>query len=159
MLISMSGRSQRDYFISSSPPQIIASAGEPNESRTSSKHFVDPSYLRKAAEVPLHFLRVLEQRNLLTWSRKRFLAGMAFSVAENQARGGRLGEACASWTSQRRSGLLEARIYWQGLAALAVRWLGPSTGSFASRLVAKWHGWVRFRQNPSILKPKSASQP
>jgi glycosyltransferase involved in cell wall biosynthesis len=132
---------------------------ESNESRTSAKHFIDPSYLRRAAAVPLQFCKVLEDQNLLTWSRKRFLAGMAFSVSENQARIGRLGEAFATWTSQRKCGLLEPRIYWQGLAALATRWLAPSAGGYASRLVAKWQGWVRFRQNPSLLTPKAALKP
>lgn len=122
--------------------------------KTSSRHFTDPTYLHGVRNLPLQFLELLTEADLLTWSRRRFLGGLVFANAENWAKIGNLKEAWRVWWSALGTGLVEARIVLPGLAALTLLRIAPIDGGIAQRAVAKWKGWVRFRQEPSLIKTK-----
>jgi glycosyltransferase involved in cell wall biosynthesis len=134
-------------------PQVDHSIrGHTFDAKTSSRHFRDPEFLLAVRNLPVRFRDILLTNHLLNWTRRRLLAGLVFGNAENWTRIGNLREALSSWKMARDADLAETCLYLLGLVALTMLRIAPKDGGIVQRLVAKWKGWVRFRQEPSLIK-------
>lgn len=125
--------------------------------KTSVRHFNDPIYIEAAERVHEKFLDILIRSGLLTWSRKRALLGLTFGTSENWVQSKQLGHAVRVWRrgcARHSAGL---RLQVGGLLMISV--LRLSARGFARRLVNKWKGWVRFRQEPALLESAAESLP
>lgn len=126
--------------------------GQEDNTKTSMRHFRDPVYIEAAERVHEKFLEVLAKSGLLTWSRQRALLGLHFGTAENWVRCKRLGKAFQVWRrgcARHRAGFgLQAA----GVLMIGVLCLNARQESFVGRVVNKWKGWVRFRQEPALLE-------
>jgi glycosyltransferase involved in cell wall biosynthesis len=122
------------------------------DTKTSVRHFKDPIYIEAAERVHEKFLEILIKNGLLTWSRLRALLGLTFGTAENWVRLRRFGLAVRVWRrgcARQRAGL---RLQVAGLLMISVLQLSPRQEGLCGRLVNKWKGWVRFRQEPALLE-------
>ncbi len=128
-----------------------------DDTKTSVRHFRDPVYIEAAERVHERFLDILTKSGLLTWSRQRALLGLTFGTAESWVRSRRLGHAVRVW----RRGCVrqDARQPLQIAGLLMIGVLGLSAGQegMGGRLVNKWKGWVRFRQEPALLEQPAES--
>ncbi|HVM99035.1 MAG TPA: glycosyltransferase [Caulobacteraceae bacterium] len=118
--------------------------------RTSLRHFLDPELIRHAEAAPRMLLDEVERAGLLTWSRRRALLGLAFGSAESWARIGERREALRAWRETCRAWSVPASLALPGALALRVTGPAASQRGWAARLVNKWKGWVRFRQEPAL---------
>jgi hypothetical protein len=119
---------------------------EEDSQRTSVKHFNDPDYAGRVDGSRRKMNRVVSDAGLMTWSRSRALAGLAFTSAEVLMRLGLPGKAKSVW----QTGCREQRAPWTvmvtGLAMLLAGRMG------AGALVNKWKGWARLRQEPGLWR-------
>jgi hypothetical protein len=136
------------YLIEPAPDHYIRA--QLDESRTSTRHFFDPEFIRRSEAVPAMLLRQVEGAGLLTWSRRRALLGLAFGSAERWARVGRLGEALRSWRETCRAWRPPSAIAIGGVVALWLTRPGAPFANLGLRLTNRWKGWVRFRQEPAL---------
>jgi glycosyltransferase involved in cell wall biosynthesis len=120
--------------------------------RTSTRHFRDPEYLRRAEAMPARFLAATTAAGLVTWSRRRATFGLAYGVAESWARLGMLGEALRCWRNARRDMNMPLVLGSQGQAMLILTWFNRRQTSYATRLINRWKGAVRFRQEPALTE-------
>lgn len=129
--------------------------GHSFDRKTSDLHFRSPDYISAVEKLPARFLELLRQHEILNWSRQRFIQGLAFGMAENWVRIGKLTHAWRAWRHQR---VLEIplHLYFGGFLALALLKLSADPVRLPHRIVNKWKGLVRFRQEPLILKNHSA---
>jgi hypothetical protein len=122
-----------------------------DKTRISVRHREDPVFIEASARTRAALFTTVESAGLLTWSRRRALLGLAFAEAESWTRRGRVLKGGRAWSKacrdQRESALLKAI----GLAMLALTALPFASNALPRRLVNKWKGWVRFRQEPDIL--------
>jgi glycosyltransferase involved in cell wall biosynthesis len=127
--------------------------------KTSVRHFKDTAYIEAAEKVQAKLLDTVMSSGLLTWSRQRALLGLTFGAAECWARSRRLERAMRVWNQG--CGQQEAPLHLQiaGLLMLCAARLGNKRNGFCSRLVNKWKGWARFRQEPLLLEPTNESSP
>jgi glycosyltransferase involved in cell wall biosynthesis len=127
--------------------------------KTSVRHYKDPAYVEAAEKVHAKLLDTVTSSGLLTWSRRRALLGLSFGAAESWVRSRRLGQAVRVWN--RGCGQQQAPLHLRiaGLSMLCAVRLGTRPNGFCSRLVHKWKGWVRFRQEPLLLKQANESLP
>ena len=126
--------------------------------RTSQRHFVDADLIRRSEAVPSLLLAEVERAGLLTWSRHRALIGLAYGAAENWARIGRLGEALRAWGEGAKAMRAPATIAATGAVALALT-RAEGRGGLGGRLVNKWKGRVRFRQEPELTPARLVPAP
>jgi glycosyltransferase involved in cell wall biosynthesis len=119
------------------------------DQKTSHLHFRSADYIRGVEKLPGRFLEILQQRQLTTWSRVRLIQGLAFSTAENWVKIGEHREASRSWGRQRELGI-PTHLYLAGRIALHLLRVSSNPNSLAQRIVNKWKGFVRFRQEPLI---------
>jgi glycosyltransferase involved in cell wall biosynthesis len=126
--------------------------GHDDETKTSVRHYKDPAYIEAAEEVQAKLFKTVTSSGLLTWSRQRALLGLSFGAAECWVRSGRLDRAIRVWN--RGCGLQQAPLHVQiaGLLMLCAVLLSARPDGFFSRLVNKWKGWARFRQEPLLLQ-------
>jgi glycosyltransferase involved in cell wall biosynthesis len=126
--------------------------------RTSQRHFVEPDLIRRSEGVPPLLLAEVERAGLLTWSRHRALIGLTYGAAENWARIGRLGEALRAWREGAKALRTPATITAAGALALALT-RTERRGGLSGRLVNKWKGRVRFRQEPELAPARLVPAP
>lgn len=133
--------------------------GQQDDTKTSMRHFRDPVYIDAAERVHEKFLDILAKSGLLTWSRKRALLGLAFGTAENWVRSRQPGRAVRVW--RRACARQDASLPLQigGLLMIGALGLSARQEGVAGRLVNKWKGWMRFRQEPALLERASESLP
>jgi glycosyltransferase involved in cell wall biosynthesis len=120
--------------------------------KTSVRHYKDPAYIEAAEKVQAKLFATITSSGLLTWSRQRALLGLSFGAAECWVRSRRLGRAIRAWNQG--CGQQHAPLHLQiaGLLMLCAARLSAREDGFCSRLVNKWKGWARFRQEPSLLE-------
>ena len=122
-------------------------------SKTSVRHFRDPVYIEAAERVPVKLLCTLRKGGQLTWSRLRALTGLCFGAAKSWVHLRRLGRALLGW--HRGCQELQAPFFLEitGHLMLCAGRLGRAAQEgILWRLVSKWKGWTRLRQEPSLLK-------
>lgn len=117
---------------------------------TSISHFKDPVFIRAAEAGRRKLLHAVQQNGLLTWSRQRALVGLGFGTAESWVRTGHGLEAARAWTRTCRELGAPMALRLSGLLMLAVTRASRADGDIPFRLVNKWKGRVRFRQDPSL---------
>jgi glycosyltransferase involved in cell wall biosynthesis len=130
--------------------------------KTSVRHFQDPTYIDAAERLQGKLLDAVKRSGLLTWSRQRALLGLTFGVAESCVRVRSLSQGMNIWN--RGCSRQQAPLHLQiaGLLMLYAARRGAGPEGLCSRLVNKWKGWVRFRQEPTLLqyaKESSATIP
>jgi glycosyltransferase involved in cell wall biosynthesis len=133
--------------------------GHDDATKTSVRHYKDPAYIEAAERVQAKLFGTITSRGLLTWSRQRAILGLSFGSAECWVGSRRLGRAMRSWN--RGCGQQQAPIYLQlaGLLMLCAARASAKKDGFGSRLVNKWKGWARFRQEPSLLELPNEGAP
>lgn len=119
--------------------------------KTSVRHFREPAYIEAADRVRMKLFSAVSNSGLLTWSRQRALLGLSFTAAESWVRSGRLGRAMQTWARGCREHQGTLQLRWTGFLMLCVRWLGAPESATSARLINKWKGWVRFRQEPALV--------
>jgi len=124
--------------------------------KTSVRHFEDPRYIVGAKQVQAKLTESVGKSGLLTWSRQRALLGLSFGIAESWVRAKNIGEAIGIWNHScaQQQGPFQVRLAG---CLLLYTLQGTGSGQFASRVVNKWKGWVRFRQEPSLLSGSRAN--
>jgi glycosyltransferase involved in cell wall biosynthesis len=127
--------------------------------KTSVRHFQDPSYIDAAERVQRKLLDEVRRSGLLTWSRQRALLGLTFGVAESCVRASSVGQAMSTWNRgcSRQQAPLHVQI--AGLLMLYAARQAATPEALCSRLVNKWKGWARFRQEPLLLEHAEESSP
>ena len=121
-----------------------------DQTRTSTRHFNDPDFIRRSEPIPGKLQGHLERAGLLSWSRRRALLGLEFGAAERWARTGRLGEGLRSWRTACRRSQAPLAIAAGGALMLRLIRLHAADTGWSSRALNKWKGWVRFRQEPAL---------
>ncbi len=142
------------YIKQTKVDHYIRRAGREAFPMTSQRRVSDPTFLRAREAFPSYLLKLLEEGNLVTRSRRDLLAGRGFTTAQCWARIGSLYNAYRCWRIQRRAGLPTLGVYLCGCLCLCLTRFEKSERGILFRLVNKWMGWVRFRleskldQNP-----------
>lgn len=133
--------------------------GHDDATKTSVRHFEDPAYIEAAEKVQTKLFDTVTSSGLLTWSRKRALLGLSFGAAECWVRLRRLVRAIQAWN--RGCGQQQASLHLQiiGLLMLCAERVSARRDGFCSRLVNRWKGWARFRQEPLLLDRPNESLP
>lgn len=126
--------------------------------KTSVRHFNDPRYIDAAEQVPAKLLDSLKKSGLLTWSRQRAILGLSFGIAESWVRAKMLAKGLHTWNRGCRQQRASLQVRIAGLLILCALEDGSRTG-FCARLVNKWKGWARFRQEPSLLENTQENSP
>jgi glycosyltransferase involved in cell wall biosynthesis len=126
--------------------------GHNDATKTSVRHYRDPAYIEATEKVQTKLFYSVTSNRLLTWSRQRALLGLSFGAAECWVRSRRLSRAIGVWS--RGCGQQRAPLHLQiaGLLMLCTARLSKRQDGVCSRLVNKWKGWARFRQEPSLLE-------
>lgn len=124
-----------------------------DRSNTSVRQFREAAYIRGIEDVPAKLLHILRAKGLMTWSRRRALHGFGFKVAESWIQSGELLRGIRSWISTYRSLEMPLPLLFSGSLMLVVTRLSRRDEDFSLRLVNKWKGWVRFRQDPALEPP------
>jgi hypothetical protein len=126
--------------------------GQNDVTKTSVRHFQDPTYVDAAERVQATLLDTTTKSGLLTWSRQRALLGLTFGVAESCVRVKSLGHALNKWNRGCRRQQAPLHLQLGGLLMLCAVRTGTMPDGVCPRLVNKWKGWVRFRQEPALLE-------
>lgn len=126
--------------------------------KTSVLHFRDSRYLERATTVRSKMASVVAEHDNMTWSRRRALTGLRFATAELWSRSGHLSRALQEWRSN-RGGDSGSLLHWSGCTMLLAARTNPSEVSPLGRAINKWKGWMRFRQEPSLLNDAEARGP
>jgi glycosyltransferase involved in cell wall biosynthesis len=130
--------------------------GHDDATRTSTRHFNDPAYIEAAERLSDRLFDTVKNAGLLTWSRRRAVLGLSFGLAETWLKLGRADRAKKTWNAGCRRHGAPGRLRLVGLAMLQLLRCGHSNTGLISRLVNKWKGWVRFRQEPNLMTEDSA---
>ena len=126
--------------------------GHDDASKTSVRHFNDPNYIGAVEDVRVKLLHTVSSHGLLTWSRRRALIGISFGAAESWVRVRQLTRALQTWRGGCRHQQAPWHLQIMGCLMLCALRLSRGEGDVVSRAVNKWKGWVRFRQEPALLK-------
>ena len=124
---------------------------EHDYTRVSIRNIYEPRYIEASKEIRARLLRLVRDGGLLTWSRKRALLGLSFEASERWLRAKRLGAALAVWVQESRASGESATLRVSGLVMILLLYAGSLEKGFASRIVNKWKGIVRFRQEPALI--------
>ena len=119
--------------------------------RTSFRHFTDPAYIEAAERVRDILYGTVNNAGLLTWSRRRALLGLTFGFAESWVRIGRADRAINTWIEDCRRRRATVHVRLTGLGMLQLLRCSRSDAGLIFRLVNKWKGWIRFRQEPELM--------
>lgn len=125
--------------------------------KTSVRHYEDPDYIEAAESVHTKLLDTVTTSGLLTWSRRRAVLGLSFGAAASWVRSRRFGRAVRVWNRGCARQQAPTHLQIAGLLMLCAARLGARPDAFCWRLVNKWKGWSRFRQEPSLLEQANAS--
>lgn len=132
--------------------------GHADSTRTSTRHFADTEFFRGAEVARAKLAEILRSQGLLTWSRRRALAGLCFATAERWARFGDAQTAAAVWSKGCRN-LGEPWSLWvTGTVALYVVRVLPNEKRIVGRALNKWKGIVRFRQEPKLIPARGSNR-
>jgi glycosyltransferase involved in cell wall biosynthesis len=125
--------------------------GNSDPTRTSTRHFGEPAYIEAAERVGDSLFNSVKNAGLLTWSRQRALLGLSFGHSQCWLSVGSADRAIKTWNEgcSRHGGPLHVRLL--GLGMLQLLRLGCSDAGLISRMVNKWKGWNRFRQEPKLM--------
>ena len=126
--------------------------GQEDPNKTSVRHFKDPAYICGTERVGDKLLSAVKTSGALTWSRQRALLGLGFGAAESWVRLHRLYQAMRTWNRACIQLQSPMRIRAAGLLMLCATRFGTGRDGVCLRLVNKWKGWVRFRQEPLLLE-------
>jgi glycosyltransferase involved in cell wall biosynthesis len=131
--------------------------GQEDSTRTSTRHFREPAYIEAAERVQDSLFAAVKKAGLLTWSRQRAILGLSFGLSESWLRLGRPERAIKAWLKgcERYAAPIHVRMI--GLCLLQLLRLARGEESLPSRLVNKWKGWVRFRQEPDLMPADSTA--
>jgi glycosyltransferase involved in cell wall biosynthesis len=132
--------------------------GQDDATKTSMRHFQDPRYIEEAEHVQAKLVDSVRRSGLLTWSRQRALLGLSFGIAESWVRAKELGKGVRVWNRGCRQQQAPLHVWTVGVFMLCA-FQGASRSEFCSRLVNKWKGWARFRQEPALLDNTKESSP
>jgi glycosyltransferase involved in cell wall biosynthesis len=126
--------------------------GHSDPARTSTRHFADAAYIESAERVTSSLFSTVKNAGLLTWSRQRALQGLGFGLAECWLRVGHTDRAIMTWNKccSQHGAPLHLRLL--GLGMLRLLHFSRSDTDLISRAANKWKGWIRFRQEPNLLK-------
>jgi hypothetical protein len=125
--------------------------GHVDTSRTSSRHFADPDFI-EASEHTLGLLLASVQRaGLVTWSRRRALIGLYFSLGETWTRLGRPAKGRRVWSEGGRKCEAPQWLSFCGSVLLFLLRMNPSPRGLAARLISKWKDWTRLRPEPVFI--------
>jgi glycosyltransferase involved in cell wall biosynthesis len=133
--------------------------GHCDPTRTSTRHFGDPAYIEAAGLVGDLLFSSVKNAGLLTWSRQRAVLGLSFGLSECWLRLGRADRALKTWNEgcNRYAAPLNVRLAGHGMLHL-LRFTRSKAG-LISRLVNKWKGWTRFRQEPNLIAAADITVP
>jgi len=118
--------------------------------KTSARHFRDPQFIQASMAIAEKLFETVRGAGLMTWSRRRAVGGLVFSIAQNWVRAGRLGDARRAWASGSRRVAIPGHIRLAGTVMLFLSSLSGNESSLPARIVNKWKGLVRFRQEPAV---------
>ncbi|HEY0283341.1 MAG TPA: glycosyltransferase family A protein [Rhizomicrobium sp.] len=128
-------------------------------SRTSVRHMKDGGFIEASETVRKKLRESVLRSGLLTWSRERAIIGLGFENALSWVRLGNLWQALKSWSLCCRNERVPIHLHIGGLLMLAVFRLTVDVTTphldkptLPVRLVNKWSGWVRFRQEPALVE-------
>jgi glycosyltransferase involved in cell wall biosynthesis len=130
-----------------------------DSSKTSVRHFSDPAYIRATDKVRAKLFETARSSGVLTWTRQRALAGLSFGTAQSWARSGQISRAVRAWNGSCDEQQLPWHLRIAGSVALCTMHLSRADTGLFARLVNKWKGWVRFRQEPALLHPPNNTSP
>lgn len=133
--------------------------GQADDTRTSTRHFRDPVYIEAAERVHEKLLDILVKSGLHTWSRRRALLGLSFGSAESWVRLNRFWEAVQVWKvscARHRAG---SGLQVAGVLMISLLRVSAKQEGVGGRLVNKWKGWVRFRQEPALMERADETSP
>jgi glycosyltransferase involved in cell wall biosynthesis len=116
--------------------------------KISSRYWCDPTYFEVLENVRAKLFDSLTRNGLNTWSRRRALLGLSFMAAESWVRAKRVYRAMRLWTRACSQQQAPSHVKIGGLGMICAARLGTRWGSVGLRLVNRWKGWVRFRQEP-----------
>ena len=120
--------------------------------RTTSRHFSDPLFIEQSERIPSLLSEYMERAGFNSWSRNRALLGLGFGTAERWARIGHLRTAARVWSRACTRFGAPTLIRFSGAAMLCIARSDDGRNGPPGRLLNKWKGWVRFRQEPSLLR-------
>jgi len=127
--------------------------------KTSVRHYQDSTYIEAAERVPLKLLETVSSSGLLTWSRRRAVLGLSFGTAESWVRLRRLARAMRAWNQACSQQQVRLSLQIAGLLMLYAARLGSRSDGLCTRLVNKWKGWARFRQDPALIEESKSALP
>jgi glycosyltransferase involved in cell wall biosynthesis len=120
--------------------------------KTSVRHFQDPIFIEAAEGAQVKLLNTLTRSGLLTWSRQRALLGLTFGVAESCVRATGLVDGMRIWNRGCSRQHAPMSLQVAGLLMLYAVRQGVTPDGFCLRLVNKWKGWMRFREEPLLME-------
>jgi glycosyltransferase involved in cell wall biosynthesis len=124
--------------------------GRMDPTRTSSRHFTDPDYIKSAERTVGLLFASVHRADLLTWSRRRAILGLYFNLAEAWTRIGRPAEGLQAWREGYRAC---GAPHWLGFCGSGLLYLLQinATRSGPVRLINKWKDWTRLRPEPVAI--------
>ena len=123
-----------------------------DRSKTSVLHFNAPAYIQAADTVRTKLLHTVTSSGHLTWTRQRALTGLGFGASESWIRAGHLRQAILVWNGSCRTGQASWQLRAIGWMMLCALRLSSREGGFWWRVVNRWKGMVRFRQEPALIR-------
>lgn len=125
--------------------------GHDDAARTSTRHFREPAYIEAAERARNNLYSTVKNAGLLTWSRRRALLGLTFGLAESWLGVGRADRAISTWMEgcHRHGAPVHVKVI--GVGMLQLLRCSRSDAGHIFRLVNKWKGRIRFRQEPKLI--------
>lgn len=120
-------------------------------SRVSVRYIYEPEVMQAAVRVRRAMYDAVAKSGLLTWSRLRALIGLCFEAAEFLSHAKRLDLARQVWKGECQHYNVPLRLQLSGNFMLILSRIGGRGEGMCARIVNKWKGWVRFRQEPDLL--------
>lgn len=121
--------------------------------RVSIRNIYDPKYIEASREVRTRLLKLMQESGLLTWSRKRAVLGLSFEASERWLRIRRLDPAIRVWMTESSAYRESLGLRLCGMLMILLLFVGSPDKGFSARVVNKWKGFVRFRQEPELIGP------
>lgn len=110
--------------------------------KTSLMQRCDPAYLRNGEAWTERMQGLLDEHGLLTWKRRRALAGLSFQLAEWWIRRGDISSAYRLWNRTRGRRLLSPLMWAQGWAVMTL--LARAPDELGQRVAWKWRREARL---------------
>ena len=113
------------------------------------------TYIQAADQMSASLLETVESNGLLGWTHKRALMGPCFQLAESWVSSGRMDRAIQAWNHGCYQRKVSRQLRIMGVSIFHAVRLGREDAGSCSRLGNKWKAWVRFRQDPTLVKAAS----